>query len=391
MPQKRLSFLLAIIVFAQFTGTSLWFAANAVVDEILLGNSITGSSANITAIVQFGFIAGTLVFSLLTIADRFPASKVFLVSSIIGAVSNILLLWLCDSIVNLFVLRFITGFFLAGIYPVGMKIAADFYPKGLGNALGFLVGALVLGTAFPHLVRSQLAGFDWRVVITVTSILATVGGFLIYLLVPSAGRHHQSKLNWKVGFHAFRERQLRSAAFGYFGHMWELYTFWAFVPVLLLFFNELSGHNLSVSLWSFIIIGIGSLGCVAGGIISKREGSKPVAFYALLISGICSLLSMFMFHSGVAVFITFMIVWGITVVTDSPQFSSMVAQSALVQNRGTALTLVTSIGFTITIVSVQLMKLLFERFHEKGLIVLAIGPALGLFALRSFSNPKANH
>src|SRR5215213_1221844 len=166
MPPSRI--LLPIIVFSQFAGTSLWFAGNAIISDIY---PTTTGFANITSIVQFGFIAGTLLFSIFTIADRFMPSAVFFFSALVAALANLLLVWLAKDPVWLFSLRFITGFFLAGIYPVGMKIAADCFPKKLGNALGFLVGALVLGTAFPHILKSQLQDFDWRNVLFFTSAL----------------------------------------------------------------------------------------------------------------------------------------------------------------------------------------------------------------------------
>src|SRR5215208_5394839 len=177
MHAKPPKLLLPLIVFSQFAGTSLWFAGNAIIHDIQPASS--GSFSNITSIVQFGFIAGTLIFSLLTIADRFAAPKVFFFSSVIASIANLLLIVLAKDTAWLYLLRFITGFFLAGIYPVGMKIAADCFPQKLGNALGFLVGALVLGTAFPHVLKSQLHSFQWQNVLFFTSFLALSGGVLI--------------------------------------------------------------------------------------------------------------------------------------------------------------------------------------------------------------------
>ena len=177
-----------------------------------------------------------------------------------------------------------------------MKIAADCFPGKLGNALGFLVGALVLGTAFPHMVRSQLDLFRWEDVILFTSLLAFTGGVLILFLVPAVKMiTFNARLKFNTAFTVFREKNFRSAAFGYFGHMLELYAFWAFVPLLLAIYNKLSNASVNISLWTFIIIASGALGCIAGGLLSKRTGSKLVASYSLFISGLCCLLSPFFF------------------------------------------------------------------------------------------------
>jgi MFS family permease len=384
MQSKASPFLLVIIVFAQFAGTSLWFAGNAILHDIQLEAGFTGSLAGITSIVQFGFIAGTLVFSLLTIADRFPAPRVFLFSSILAAAANCIILWQGKDLQWLYVLRFITGFLLAGIYPVGMKIAADLFPAKLGNALGFLVGALVLGTAFPHLLKSSVASLPWRSVVIATSLLATAGGLCILLIGGYSATHKVKKPDLAVAFKVFKSPNFRSVAFGYFGHMWELYALWAYIPVIVTLYNEKHNTNLGEATWSFIIIGCGALGCIAGGLLSRLVGSKVVAFYALCISGACCLLSFFMINTNASVFIPFMLIWGIAVAADSPQLSTLVAQNAPIQNKGSALTISTCIGFAITIVSIQVLKILFDQWHEGALLVLAIGPILGLASLKKY-------
>ncbi len=381
MASKQPAFLLPLIVFSQFAGTSLWFAGNAIINDIQPAST---GFANITSIVQFGFIAGTLIFSLLTIADRFSSSKVFFFSSLIAATANLVLIWLAKDIAMLITLRFITGFFLAGIYPVGMKIAADCFPHKLGNALGFLVGALVLGTAFPHLLKSQLHDLEWQNVLIATSTLAFIGGLMILLFIPQFKKHSANSIDIKASFSFFRSQNFRSAAFGYFGHMWELYALWAFVPAIILLYNEMNGTNINASLWSFIIIGAGSLGCVAGGIFSKKWGSKNIAFYSLLISGICCLLSPLIFHLPTTLFFIILFIWGVSVPADSPQFSTMVAQSANEKNKGTALTLVTCIGFAITIISIQVLKGSINFLKDYTFLVLFLGPAYGLFSLKRF-------
>src|SRR4030095_12088101 len=181
---KRPVHILPLIVLSQFAGTSLWFVGNAILPDIQRNlNSQSNAPGNITSVVQLGFIAGTLIFAIFSIADRFASAKVFFVSSLIAALSNILIIWFAKDIPVLYALRFVTGFFLAGIYPVGMKIASDWYEKNLGKALGFLVGALVLGTAFPHLLRSSLYALPSKQVLIFTSVFALMGGLLILLFV----------------------------------------------------------------------------------------------------------------------------------------------------------------------------------------------------------------
>jgi MFS family permease len=381
--------LLPIIVFSQFAGTSLWFAGNAIINDI----RPQASAGNITSIVQFGFIAGTLLFSLLTIADRYASSKVFFYSSLIAAIGNFLLIWLAKDNIWLYSLRFITGFFLAGIYPVGMKIAAEYFPDKLGNALGFLVGALVLGTAFPHILKSSLHQFRWQDVLLFTSVLALLGGILILIFVPHKRTARTVRPRLNTAFTVFGSSNFRAAALGYFGHMWELYTFWAFVPFIISTYNKLHyttgakehfNIGFNVPYLSFLVIGTGCLGCIVGGLISQKSGSKKVAFYSLLLSGICCLISPWIFQFSHDVFALVLFIWGFTVVSDSPQFSTLVAQSAPAENKGTALTIVTSIGFAITIVSIQLVKFIVDAAKEYSLLVLAAGPLLGLLFLKNY-------
>lgn len=383
MRSQQAGSVLAIIVFSQFAGTSLWFAGNAIIGD--LQTTTSGGFAGITSIVQLGFIAGTLIFSLLTIADRFPAPLVFFFSSLFAAAANLVLVVTANNEVWLYSMRFITGFFLAGIYPVGMKIAADLFPGKLGNALGLLVGALVLGTAFPHLLKSELHNFYWKHVLVFTSLLAFTGGILILAFIPRKLHvRPQNGLDLHAAFKVFQSYNFRSAAFGYFGHMWELYAVWAFTPAMILLFNKMHGDKLNVPFWSFLVIGAGSIGCVVGGWISKKSGSKKVAFYSLLISGVCCLISPFIFFLPSFFFLLIMMIWGMTVVSDSPQFSTLVARSAPAAKKGTALTIVTSVGFAITIVSIQLLKPLFDRFDQYGFLLLLIGPVLGLLSLKNY-------
>jgi len=381
---KRPIHILPLIVISQFAGTSLWFVGNAILPDIQKHLSVQNNAAgNITSVVQFGFIAGTLIFAIFSIADRFASAKVFFVSSLIAAFSNVAIIWFAKNLAGLYLLRFLTGFFLAGIYPVGMKIASDWYDKGLGKALGLLVGALVFGTALPHLLRSNMYALPWTQVLVFTSSFAVAGGLLVLLFVGKGPyRKPATRFQFSAIFQVFKSADFRSAAFGYFGHMWELYTLWAFVPYIFSFYNSGSHPALNIPLWSFIIIAAGGIGCIAGGYVSQKTGSSRVAFFALLTSGLCCLCSYAIFHLPPIFFLLTLILWGVAVAADSPQFSTLVARTAIPEYKGTALTIVTCIGFAITIVSIQFINYLQDWIKIDSLFVLlAPGPLIGLMFL----------
>ncbi len=380
-----MSRILPAIVVSQFFCTSLWFAGNAVFPNMIeQAADVKGLLADLTSAVQFGFISGTLIFAIFNISDRYSPSKVFFISACIAAGFNLGICIAGIPTTALMLFRFFTGFFLAGIYPVGMKIAADHFGKGLGKALGFLVGALVLGTALPHLLKSISAGLPWKYIIVFISVLSIIGGMIILIFVPDGPyRKGGQKPAFSSFLTGFRKRGFRSAAIGYFGHMWELYTFWAFVPVMLTAYNDHFNAGLNVSLISFAVIGSGAVACVLSGVLSEYRGTKRIATTALLLSGICCLLSPFsLMNSSPAALIIFLIIWGMNVVADSPLFSALVAQHAPEHIRGSSLTIVTCIGFAITIVSMQVLKILSEYIGGQYLyIVLAVGPVIGVVAL----------
>ena len=381
---KQKSHILPIIILSQFACTSTWFAGNAILESLTkklnFGADIIGY---VLSSVQFGFIIGTLLFGILMIADRFSPSRVFMLCAFLASLSNLLLILPNLSVFELMLARFSTGFFLAGIYPVGMKIAADYYEKGLGKALGFLVGALVLGTAFPFLINGTSWGNHPDSVIKITSSITAIGGLLLYILVPNGPfRVISPTLKLDAGPKLFRNLEFRKAAFGYFGHMWELYAFWAFTPVAIFWFNRQTDSEISVPLWTGIIIALGGLSCALGGLVSQKIGSKKVATIALSTSGLLCLVSPFLLALPTPIFLLGWCLWGIAVTADSPQFSNLVASSVTPELKGTALTLVNCIGFAITILSIQLLGLLQNIIPIYLLFIpLAIGPILGVYNL----------
>ncbi|MDP4711463.1 MAG: MFS transporter [Saprospiraceae bacterium] len=377
--------ILPLIIFAQFAGVSTWFVGNAVLSDLTAVLSLPeGALGRITGAVQLGFIAGTLTFALLLVADRFPAGRVFLTCSLLGAICNAGMLLPGITYDMLLLLRLLTGFCLAGIYPVGMKIAADWYQQGLGKALGYLVGALVLGTGFPHAASYFLADLPWQAVVGLSSGLSVAGGLMLAFGVPDGPYRKQgTALDIRTLGRAFQEPSVRGAALGYFGHMWELYAFWAFVPVLL---QAYFGDTLSaagVSLLSFGVIVAGVPGCVVGGYLSLRKGSKWVAVRMLGLSGLCALVSPFLVQAPLPVFVVFLLVWGFAVVGDSPQFSTLMARHALPAYKGSVLTISTTIGFALTVGSIALLGYRAADGMNPFLFYwLLPGPVIGLLGLR---------
>ena len=386
----RPRWILPVIVFSQFAGTSLWFAGNAVLAELQREWSLPADTLGyITSAVQLGFIFGTLVFAVFALSDRYSPRFVFFVCSVLGGLSG-LGIFLAYDISGLLLFRFLTGFFLAGIYPVGMKIAAGWYQRGLGSAIGFLVGALVLGTSFPHLLKAMGQTIPWEAVTIGVSATAAVGGLAMLWFVPDGPHLAQgTRFDLKALALIFRSRAFRASAFGYFGHMWELYAFWAFVPyVLAAHAAQAAGSDLNIPFWSFGVIAAGAVGCAVGGLVSLTSGSARVAFAQLFASGLSCVLSPLAFQAPTPMFLAFLLFWGVVVVGDSPQFSTLNAQNAPRALVGSALTAANCIGFAVTIFSIQLLNALAGVIPAEYLFLpLTIGPVLGLIALRPLLRP----
>ena len=382
--------ILPVIVLSQFAGTSLWFAVNAVLPDLQQAWALPPTAlASLTSAVQAGFVAGTLVFALLMLADRFRPTRVFLACCLLAAACNAAIAALDGQYRTLLALRFAVGFLLAGIYPVGMKIAASWYREGLGAALGVLIGALVVGTALPHGLRAlvgsgaslpALAGLQpWQVVVLGVSLLAAAGGVLTALLVPSPTPGSGVPIRPRALAAIWSEPRLRASVFGYFGHMWELYTLYALLPVIIA--TRFAG--LQVSLLAFAAIAAGALGCAGGGLLAARFGSARIAQWQLAASCLCCLAAPWLLAAPAPLFVAWLLVWGTTVAGDSPQFSALTARNAPPAVVGSVLTFTNCIGFAISVASIELFVRLAQVAPLAAVLpFLALGPVLGLRALR---------
>ena len=387
-----------MISLAQLLGTSLWFSANGAGPNLMREWHATASDIGwLTSAVQVGFILGTLLLSLTGMADRFRAATLFVAASFAGAAFNLCFAWLSTGIADAAIYRFLVGVALAGIYPVGMKLLVTWVPQRPGWALSLLVSMLTLGTALPHALRWGGAGFDWRLVASTSSLLAVVGALLVHLLGDGPYGSTGSKpgspqgSGWTRILSTFRVPEFRAAAFGYFGHMWELYAFWTILPLVITATLARGGAKESdVSAMTFLIIGAGTLGSIAGGLLSRRFGSARVAAVALAASGVSGAVFLLGWqHLPSAALIAVLAVWGAAVVADSPHFSALSAQAADPKNVGTALAIQNSIGFAITIVSIGLVTALFERAGPDAAWVLVAGPLVGLWLFRPLLRARA--
>jgi len=372
---------LPVIVLAQLAGVSPWFAVNAVMPDLQRAYGWgTAALATLTSSLQLGFIAGTLVFALLAVADRWPARRVFALCAFAAAACTVAAALAAASYGALLAWRVATGFFLAGIYPVGMKLAALWFPRGLGAALGWLVGALVLGSASPHLLRALGAAWAWQSVFISVAAVAAGAGLLVLALVPEPPHRAPARLHLSALTSLWSEARVRASVLGYFGHMWELYTLWVLLPLILA--TRLAGA-VAVSGWSFAALGVGVLGCVGGGLAAARHGSARVAAAQLAASGLCCLAAPWMLAVPLPLFLAWLLLWGVTAVGDSPQFSALTASNAPPDRVGSVLTLSNSLGFAVSALSIELFVRLAPVVPLSQLLPwLALGPALGLWALR---------
>lgn len=384
--------MLALVALGQFLGMTLWFSATAgaprIASELSLGASAT---AWLTIAVQGGFVAGTLVSAIFNLADVFNARRLFAAGCVAGAAANASIAYATDP-AAIIALRFTTGAALACVYPPGMKIAAGWFLHQRGTALGVVVGALTLGSAFPHLLAWSAADVTWRALMLSSSGLALTGGAIVWLFVQD-GPYVAASAPFDPGAVAavVRNRGARLATYGYLGHMWELYAMWAWIAAFASASLAAGGGSAGTtgSLVAFVAIGSGAAGCVAAGLWADRWGKARIATLALMTSGLCSAAAGLLFGAPLPILLLFAVVWGFSVVADSAQFSALVTEHTARTHVGTALTLQTCVGFLLTMVSMRLLPLVAATYGWRwAFLFLVPGPVLGAAAMRRLRGPS---
>ncbi|GAA1869217.1 MFS transporter [Brevibacterium marinum] len=386
------------IVLAQWFGTSLWFSPSGAVDGLSAWLGATPAQFGwLIAATQIGFICGTLLSAATGIADRFPPERIFIVSSLIGAGLNFVWTLGPSDLALVWISRFLVGISLAGIYPMGMKMIVKRAQAKSGQALAWLVAMLTLGTAMPQLLSAVGASLPWQSIMWGSSALAVLGSVLIAMIsgrgasISGSGAARASAASAPsttpraAGEPAlrrlFRDRMFRAAVFGYAGHMWELYAFWAVVPTLVIAAVDEKSDSTGLATTSFLVIAAGVAGCVLGGIIGRRTGGAAVAAVALAGSGLMCLVYPLLPDVG-PILVAALALWGFLVIADSPQFSDLAARYAPAELTGTGLTVMNSLGFAVSVISIVVLQSLIVDFGAVAVWLLLPGPVLGLLAMR---------
>lgn len=382
---------MALLLLAEVAVMSVWFISAATLPDMLRETTISSArQAALSSSVQVGFVTGALLSATLGIADRFDPRRVFALSAIAAASFNAVLLITTPGSLVAIGARFVTGALFAGVYPVGMKIAVGWGQKDRGLLVGALVGALTLGSALPHMM-SLAGGADWRFAVSTASIFAATAGLIC--LGVSLGPAHRTaaQFDLRVVTTAWTNRRVRLAYAGYLGHMWELYAMWAWIAVATAtsYGQSLPDVDALVlaKITAFVAIGVGVFSSTFAGFIADRIGKAEVTIIAMGLSGASALLTAATFGGPVWLTFAIVVVWGITIIPDSAQFSALVADASPADQAGSLMTLQTALGFALTFVTVQVTPVLVDLFGWPPILAaLALGPAFGIIAMNRLRN-----
>jgi len=377
---------IAVLCLCQVAVMALWFSASAVIPSLTAEYRLSGFTQSLlTSSVQAGFVAGSLVSALFGLADRLDPRRFFMAAALVAAAANAGILLVEPAWAWVVLLRFVTGACMAGVYPVGMKLVSTWSRGDMGLMIGLLIGAITLGTASPHLFNA-MGGLDWRFTLAVSSASALLGALAINLVglgprTKAASGFHPAEVLW-----AWRIETIRLANLGYLGHMWELFAMWAWIGVFLhaSFALTLAPETApgAAKLVTFATIGVGALGCLAGGVFADRLGRTTVTMAAMVVSGACAATVGLLYGGSPVLLSVVCLVWGIAIVADSAQFSASVVELSKPELVGTMLTLQTALGFTLTLVTIHLMPLWVEWMGWRyAFMPLAVGPFLGVWAM----------